>query len=192
MSYITEYYGKLPYYRKKSSGNIFKPPERIRLKDGSTRTDPDKYLLDPLVLEDLDIELTELTQQEIEIAKNYRFQKIKQSKIQNAESYFQSKISLGFVVPNNIYPSGAVFGLSDQDLTLLMGAYILLKESLENNFANSTYITDKNGNTYCLGLEQMTLFMLSYGNYRSKLSVEYNQKIKHINEATSLEDLNNL
>ena len=180
MNKIKEYYGEPPYYRNKSSGNIVKLSPRIRLKDGSTRTDPSKYVLDPLVMEELDIEPTTLTDKDIEIATKYKLETNKQKKRQKIEQELQQKINAGFVVPKNLYPAGAILGLSDQDVTLLTGAYILLKESVENNIANSTYITDKSGQVYCLSLEQMTPLMLAYGNYRSKLSIEYTQNINNL------------
>jgi len=180
MNNVKDYYGEPPYYRNRSSGNIVKLSPRIRLKDGTTRTDPSKYVLDPLVIEELDIEPTTLTDRDIEIAQDFFEYKKKQNKLKHIEHNLQRKINAGFVVPKNLYPAGAILGLSDQDVTLLTGAYILLKESVANNTANSTYITDKSGKVYCLSLEQMTPLMLAYGNYRSKISIKYTQHINNL------------
>lgn len=89
-------------------------------------------------------------------------------------------------------PGGWKLGLNTQDVTLLTGAFILLKETSSLGLGNTTSIIDLDNIPHELNLQEMTQLMLLYGQYRSQISQQYSTKKQAIELAASLEDLEDL
>lgn len=173
-----KYYGYPPYYRKISSGRIEKLPFRIRMPDGSTRTDPEEWGLDPTVLNIAGYFETNVTQEDIDYKKP-TLENLKQRKLQQLEDYWNFKISEGWTGPE-----GWKLGLTIDDVTLLTGAFLLLKEGVNLGLVSSTTIIDTDNVPHTVDLQTMTGLMLNYGQYRANLSNEYSSIKNQISEAT--------
>jgi hypothetical protein len=181
-----KYYGLPPYFRNIYTGIVENLPFRVRLPDGSTRTDPEEWSLDDYVLYSAGYEETEITQEDID-RKLPTLDNLKQEKLQILESYWNSKINSGFTTPQ-----GWKLGLSINDVTLLTGAFLLLKEATNLGLANSTDIIDMENNSHSLDLQTMTSLMLAYGQYRSQLSSEYSTFKNQILAANNKMELDNI
>lgn len=63
-------------------------------------------------------------------------------------------------------------GLSEQDVTLLTGAFVLAKEASALGL-NVPAVIDQSGVPRSLTIEELTAVMLGYGQHRAALSAEY-------------------
>ena len=172
-----KYYGYPPYYRNTRTGRVETLPFRIRMPDGSTRTDPDEWSLDPSVLNVAGYIETNITQDDIDYKKP-TLENLKQQKLQKLENYWDYKIGEGWSSPE-----GWKLGLTINDVTLLTGAFLLLKEGVNLNLTSSTTIIDMDNVAHTIDLQTMTMLMLSYGQYRANLSNEYSSIKNQISEA---------
>ena len=68
--------------------------------------------------------------------------------------------------------SGIKLGLTESDVTLLTGNFVLAKEADELEL-DIPPIIDREGMPHELNIEQLTGLMLEYGQHRASLSVEY-------------------
>lgn len=172
-----KYYGYPPYYRNIRTGRVETLPFRVRMPDGSTRTDPEQWSLDPTVLSAAGYIETNITQEDIDYKKP-TLQNLKQIKLQKLESYWNYKIAQGWASPE-----GWKLGLTINDVTLLTGAFLLLKEGVNLGLISSTTIIDMDNTAHIVDLPTMTMLMLSYGQYRANLSNEYSSIKNQISEA---------
>ena len=147
------------------------------MPDGSTRTDPDEWSLDPSVLNVAGYIETNITQDDIDYKKP-TLENLKEQKLQQLEDYWNSKIIDGWTSPGNWK-----LGLTINDVTLLTGAFLLLKEGVNLNLTSSTTIIDMDNVAHTVDLPTMTMLMLSYGQYRANLSNEYSSIKNQISEA---------
>lgn len=180
------YYGEPPYFRNKNTNMVEKLPIRIRLPDGSTRTDPSQWSQDPSLLELAGYELTELTQQDIEIKMPPppTLDELKIQKNKELDGIWEQKVKSGWQTPQ-----GWNLGLDISDVTLLTGAFLLLKESVGLGLGSSTTIIDTNGTSHEVSLPDLTMLMLAYGQHRSNLSQQYANLKNQISNATNKEEL---
>lgn len=112
--------------------------------------------------------------------------KAKMQKIQELDEYWKTVLDQGWTSPY-----GWKLGLNNQDVTLLTGAFILLKEAASMGLSNTTTIIDTDSVPHELNLTDMTSLMLAYGQHRSQLSQQYSTKKQTIESAASLSELNN-
>lgn len=178
-----KYYGYPPYYRNINTGMVQKLPFTARLPDGSTRTDPSQWSLDPLVLAAAGYAETSITEHDINI-KLPTLNDLKSEKLEQLESYWNNQINNGFTTPQ-----GWKLGLSINDVTLLTGAFLLLKEATTLGLGTTTTIIDTNNNIHTIDLPTMTSLMLQYGQYRSQLSSIYSNFKTRISEANDEAEL---
>lgn len=181
------YYGQPPYYRHILSGRIQKLPFSVRMPDGSLRTDPKQWSQDPYVMSIAGYELSNITEQDIE----YALPKLPEEK---EKSISQLNINWKNYIENNGFRTeeGWYLGIDTSDVSLLTGAFLLLKESVSMGLENSTSIVDMHGNSHVVDLHAMTNIMLQYGQFRSQKSKEYADKYQSIINSQSIEELNNL
>lgn len=92
---------------------------------------------------------------------------------------------------NGVVPPGFDFalGIDAGDVALLTGALALAREAVELELADSHAIVGKDGVLRQFALADLKVLLLSYGQARSALSVEYAAKKAAIEAAGSLEDL---
>lgn len=175
-----QYYGPPPYYRNISNNRIEKLPFRIRMPDGSSLTDPTQWSQDPNALAAAGYIETDVTQEDIDL-KLPTFDNLKELKTKELENWWNITIANGYATPE-----GWKLGLTTEDVTLLTGAFLLLKEGVNLGLVSTTTIIDTDQNPHTLDLSTMTMLMLGYGNYRSNLSgtrvLLYNQILAATNQ----------
>lgn len=180
---VFQYYGNPPYFRNKSTGLIEQPPNRIRLPDGSTRTDFSQWSKDSEILDLAGFVITEVTQEDID-RKKPSLEELKKQKLKAVDDAWQEKIKSGWQTPY-----GWSLGLDISDVTLLMGAFLLLKEASPLGLQNSTTIIDSQGITHELNIQDFTSLMLAYGQARAQLSQEDCSLRLQIKSSTTIEEL---
>lgn len=180
---VLQYYGNPPYYRNKVSGFIEPLPLRVRLPDGSTRTDPSQWASDPEILELAGYELSDITQNDIDIKKP-NLEDLRKQKLDILDEAWKNAIKDGWVTPY-----GWSLGLDISDVTLLMGAFLLLKEASALGLQSATTIIDTLGLSHEINLSDLTYLMLSYGQHRSQLSQQDSLIRTQIKTSTTIEEL---
>lgn len=100
----------------------------------------------------------------------------KATDIANLDFWFQNTLADGFLTAE-----GWRLGLTDQDVLLLTGNFIMAKEAASMGLPIPP-ITDKDGVPHEYEtIEDMTAAMLSYGQYRASLTAEYKTRLDAIN-----------
>ena len=184
---LLAYFGEPPYYRHIPSGKVTKLPFSVRMSDGSIRTDPLQWAQEPEVMIEAGFEPTEITEQDIENALPKLFEEKERATNQlyiNWENYVKYN---GFVTSE-----GWSLGIDVNDVSLLTGAFLLLKEGSSLGLGDTTTIVDMDGVQRTINLQDMTTLMLQYGQFRSLKSQQYSDKLQSIKNATTIQELNNL
>lgn len=109
------------------------------------------------------------------------------NKLTELDIYWENVISNGWTTPY-----GWKLGLTVNDVTLLTGLFVLAKELNSLGFNDPSQIMDIEGLSHPLHLQDLTTLMLQYGNARSQLSSKYANIKTLINNAVSLESVNNI
>lgn len=178
-----QYFGPPPYYRNTATGQVEPLPHRIRLPDGSTRTDPSQWLEEPGILDLIGFALTDVTQADID-TKKPPFDIFRQQALQQLDDIWRSTIQSGWQTP-----MGWSLGLDISDVTLLTGAFLLLKESVALGLSTTIDIIDIDGHPHTLDLPTFTQIMLAYGQHRSTLSAADATIRAQLKVATTEEEL---
>lgn len=88
--------------------------------------------------------------------------------IRAEDAWFASQTAKGYTTQE-----GYVLGLSDADVTLLTGNFVLAKEAAALDMPLPPVI-DKDGGVHQIeDIEELTALMLAYGQHRAALSAEY-------------------
>lgn len=111
----------------------------------------------------------------------------KTSKIEELDIVWQHNINAGWTTTY-----GWKLGLSNNDVTLLTGVFILAKEAASMNIPNPINIVDTEGMTHSLTLQEFTILMLQYGQYRSMLSSQYAAIKNAIQACQTISDVDNI
>lgn len=92
---------------------------------------------------------------------------------------------------NGVVPPGFDFalGIDAGDVALLTGALALAREAVELELADSHAIVGKDGVARSFTLAELRALLLSYGQARTSLSVEYASKKAAIESASDTEEL---
>jgi hypothetical protein len=91
----------------------------------------------------------------------------RQRALAEVDAWFAEQVAAGY---ETTY--GWRLGLSEQDVTLLTGAFVLAKEAAALGL-DVPPIIDAGGEPRSLTMEEMTAVMLGYGQHRAALSGEY-------------------
>lgn len=89
-------------------------------------------------------------------------------------------------------PSGWRLGIDTQDITLLTGLFMLAKEASSLGINDPVTIIDIDGQSHNLNLLELTNLMLQYGAARATLSTQYANRRNLVNQATTIEELENI
>jgi hypothetical protein len=108
-------------------------------------------------------------------------------KIKDLDNYWNFVIQNGFTTSY-----GWKLGLQNNDITLLTGAFLMAKEASNMNISQDVTIVDLQGVSHILSINDFTILMLEYGQYRTQLSAEYSNKKNLINSAQTIEEVNNI
>lgn len=184
---ILMYYGEPPYYRHIASGLVRRLPFSVRMPDGSSRTDPEQWSQDPEAMSVAGYEVTEITQEDIDNA-------LPKLSEEQDRAIAQLNVNWDTYTKYNGFntPEGWSLGINTEDVSLLTGAFLLLKESSALGLADSTIVVDMSGVSHTISLESMTNLMLQYGQFRSAKSQQYSDKLQAIKNSSTIEELNNL
>lgn len=118
------------------------------------------------------------------IIEQWPLHKAKLEKLEQVDISWKTTISNGWTTPY-----GWKLGTDTQDVTLLTGAFILAKEAHSMGLSSTGTIIDMDGKSHELSLQDMTILMIQYGQFRSQISSQDALKRDLINNATSIEDL---
>lgn len=111
----------------------------------------------------------------------------KLNKIQLLDTNWEIQLKNGFITSY-----GWKLGLKNSDVTLLTGAFLLGKEAASMGLSQDATIIDIDGISHSLLINDLTILMLQYGQYRTNLSTEYSNKKNEIENAISIEEVNNI
>ena len=142
-----------PCYRKDNVPYL-ELPFRVVLKDGTTRTDPSQYSLEPDVMLDIGFSTSTLSQEDLDFL------------FPSAPSPPpKTWLELGYTTPQ-----GWALGWTAGDVSLLTGLYVLAKRSNELGISQPCVVTDLDGNNHELSFQDFENLMLSYGAARAAAS----------------------
>lgn len=142
-------------YRRRGGVYLTLPP-RVRLSDGTTRTDPEQYSLDAAVMADLGYEVSTLT--EADIAAMFP------PPPPEAEP---TPLEAGFLTPG-----GWRLAWQADDVALLTGLYVLAQRAEQLGVDQPVVVTDMDGVQHTLTFAEFDQLMLAYGAARAALSAE--------------------
>jgi hypothetical protein len=91
--------------------------------------------------------------------------------LDSANTWFAEQTNIGYTTQY-----GWKLGLKENDITLLTGAFVLAKEASSAGLPLPP-IVDTDGISHNLTLEELTVLMLNYGQYRANLSAEYSNRL---------------
>ena len=127
-------------------------PYRVRLPDGTTRTDPEQWGNDPDVLAATGWELSTLTQADID-------------RLTPAPPPPPTPLELGYETPE-----GWRLGWQPDDVALLTGLYVLGQRAEQLGVEQPIVVTDTDGVGHELTFAEFDAVMLGYGAARAALS----------------------
>ena len=142
-------------YRRNGGVYLTLPP-RVRLSDGTTRTDPAQYSLGAAVMADLGYEISTLTESDL-------------------AAMFPPPPPPPEPTPLEAgYDTGLGWRLAWQpdDVALLTGLYVLAQRADHLGLVQPVVVTDTEGQQHELTFEQFDTLMLGYGAARAALSAE--------------------
>lgn len=87
--------------------------------------------------------------------------------LRDLDQWFADQVAAGFSTEG-----GWKLGLSESDVTLLTGQFVLAKEAATASLPLPPVI-DTTGVAHQLTIEELTALMLAYGGHRAALSTEY-------------------
>lgn len=93
-----------------------------------------------------------------------------------ADKWFAEQVAEGFESSE-----GIKLGLTDSDVTLLTGNFVLAKEAAALELDIPPVISS-DGEPHDLTIEELTALMLQYGQHRAELSVEYSLRRNNVEE----------
>jgi|688.fasta_scaffold02901_14 hypothetical protein len=121
------------------------------------------------------------------IIADWPLRKAKLEKLEQVDISWKTTMSNGWTTPY-----GWKLGTDTQDVTLLTGAFILAKEANSMGLSTTGTVIDMDGQSHELSLQDMTILMLQYGQFRSQLSSQDALKRELINNANSIDSLNQI
>lgn len=122
-----------------------------------------------------------------QLIRDWPLKKAKILRIDSLDRQFQQQLNNGWTTPY-----GWKLGLSFQDVALLNGNFTLAKEASLLGLSNPIFIVDTNGESHELSLQDLTILMLQYGQFRASMSNDYAVKRKLIQSASLLEELDTI
>ena len=123
-------------------------PWRVRLSDGSTRTDPSQWFSDAAVLADTGWSESQLTQEDIDIL-------------------FPPPPEPGWLELGYETPEGWRLAWQADDVALLTGLYVLAKRAAELGLGQPITVTDMDGTTHSMSFAEYESLLLAYGAART-------------------------
>ena len=110
----------------------------------------------------------------------------KKAKLAQIDADFDSITKLG-------WDSGQGFslGITAQDVSLLVGLFVLAKEASAMGL-NPPPVIDMNGGIHALSMQELTALMLQYGQARALISAQDAMRRKAVENAITIEEVDNI
>jgi hypothetical protein len=172
-------------YRNTSTHRIAPLPWRVRMPDGTTRTDPAQWSSDPAALAAAGYEATERNADDDAFDAASAIAEAKASKLAEIEAAWESQVAAGWTVPGESY----ALGIAVDDVALLLGAYTLARDAAALGLPDEVAIIDTDGNAHQYNSQTLTPVMLQYGSARATLSGWYASLRQTVAAATTLEEV---
>lgn len=121
-----------------------------------------------------------------DILANIPFLSAKDEKIRQVDTDFDTAVKTG-------WDSGRGFhlGITSEDVSLLVGLFVLAKEGAALGI-DPPPVIDMNGEAHQFNMQELTVLMLEYGGARAELAKTDASRRKAIENATTIEELNNI
>jgi len=168
-------------YRNLTTSRIAPLPWRVRMPDGTTRTDPAQWSSDPAVLAAAGYEVTERNADD----DAYDLEQARTAKLAEIDGAWSRRVADGWTVPGESY----ALGIDVDDVALLLGAYTLAKDAAALGLPDEVAIIDTDGNAHQYNSQTLTPVMLQYGSARATLSGWYASLRQTVAAATTLEEV---
>lgn len=136
-----------PCYRQNGVASL-SLPWRVRLSDGSTRTDPEQWFADPAVRADTGWSESTLTQDDIDIL----------FPLPPVPGWLEQGYDTGF---------GWRLAWQADDVALLTGLYVLAQRSEQLGLSQPITVTDMDGVQHTMTFAEYDQLMLQYGAART-------------------------
>ena len=143
--------------------------------DGTYRVD----YIDPPTPEQLD--------QVNSVIESWPLEKTKLEKLEKVDQEWEEVLEAGWTTPY-----GWSLGIDISDVALLNGNFVLAKEAASLGMTNPVFVVDTTGESHEFNLTDLTMLMLQYGQARAVLSSQDAAKRTTINNANTIEELENL
>tara|TARA_Y100000389_G_scaffold103441_2_gene100333 strand:+ start:16091 stop:16597 length:507 start_codon:yes stop_codon:yes gene_type:complete len=143
--------------------------------DGTYRVD---YIDDPT---------QEQSDQVNSIIESWPLEKAKLEKLEEVDEEWKTTLEAGWQTPY-----GWSLGVDIADVALLNGNFVLAKEAASLGMTNPVFVVDRTGESHEFNLTDLTMLMLQYGQARAVLSSQDAAKRTVINNANTIEELENL
>lgn len=143
--------------------------------DGTYRVD----YIDPPTPEQLD--------QVNSVIESWPLEKFKIEKLKEVDEEWKTILQAGWQTPY-----GWSLGIDIPDVALLNGNFVLAKEAAGMGIADPVFVVDATGESHAFNLIDLTALMLQYGQARAVLSSQDAAKRTAINNANTVEELENL
>jgi hypothetical protein len=142
-----------PCWRDSSGVAALELPFRVRLQDGTTRTDPSQWSEDADVLADAGWSRSTLTQADL-------------------DALFPPPPEPSWLDAGYETPDGWRLGWRADDVALLTGLYVLAARANQLGVAQPCVVTDMAGERHSLTFAEFEAMMLAYGAARAAASAE--------------------
>lgn len=149
-------------YRNLATGRIAPLPWRVRLPDGTTRTDPEQWASDADALAAAGYAVTARTADD----DAHDLAQAKAAKLSEIDAAWQRVVSTGWAPPGEAWS----LGIDIADITLLLGAYTLARDASALGLPDEVAIYDKAGEGHLYDSQTLTPVMLQYGAARAAMS----------------------
>mgnify|MGYP001261226437 FL=1 len=149
---------------------------------GIAENDDDTYRIDyvePPTPEQLD--------QVNSIIESWPLEKTKLEKLEEVDAEWKTILEAGWQTPY-----GWSLGIDIADVALLNGNFVLAKEAAGMGITDPVFVVDTTGESHAFNLADLTALMLQYGQARAVLSSQDAAKRTAINNANTIEELDNL
>ena len=172
-------------YRNLTTGRIAPLPYRVRMPDGTTRTDPSQWGTDLAAVAAAGFEVTQRTPEDDAYDAAQALAAAKSAKSSEIDTFWLSLVTAGWPVPGEGYS----LGIDVDDVALLLGAYTLSKEAASLGLPSNVTIVDIAGGTHVYDAAALQPLMLQYGSARAAISQQNADLRQQLAAATTVADV---
>ena len=172
-------------YRNLTTGRIEPLPYRVRMPNGTTRTDPSQWGSDLAAVAAAGFEVTQRTPEDDAYDAARGLSAARSAKSSEIDAYWSALVASGWEVPGESY----ALGIDVDDVALLLGAYTLSKEAASIGLPSDVTIVDIAGGTHVYDAAALQPLMLQYGSARAAVSQENAALRQRLAAATTVDEV---